>query len=57
MRVNAIRYLLTQGSWDGKVWRPLMWGNDLRIIYYWKRKRLHEAFKVIGSVKRAMKLV
>lgn len=53
MRVNAVRYLQTQGAWDGSVWRAYIPGRLVRIDR-WRRRLLEMKAK---TIRKAMSLV
>lgn len=53
MRVNAIRYLQTQGAWGGHVWRAHRHNNQMRIKRWWLSLLARRA----EVIKKAMSFV
>lgn len=57
MRVDAIKYLQTQGAWDGKVWRANWFSPRIRLnawkAAFWAR----DCEEKIRTIKKAMSLV
>ena len=53
MRVDAIKYLQTQGAWDGKVWRANWFSPRIR-LNVWRSRLWTMKSK---AIKKAMELV